>query len=589
MHKKSQYVSKVYSFLRATAREYPKQLSLLIVLTILVGALEALGMGLLVPLIESIGVGNESGNFAWVRTSIEKIGLPFSLPSVLGFFFAIQLIRSITQYFHTTRVIYLQNLLLCDIRTTVFKKFMRSSWTHALGSDTGEHVNLLINEARQVGALFLNTCMLISQTLVILAYLAITFTLSPQLTLGIFLLVGISFFVLKPIYKKALDHGNSVVESRTALQSAANEHLANGKLIRSMNIVPWSISTFTNASRSVLDFTYRIGKGPPLVKLLFEPVAIGLLCGIIYTAVSILNTPFSSLAVMVLIFVRILPQISQIQEKAHAIVSLAPALDSIDKHSKAASEAKIRKGEKKLNSIQSQIEFENISFKYGEKSILSEISFSIPAKKTVAFIGSSGSGKTTIVDLIVGLLEPQEGDITYDSVTQKKLDYPSFRTRVGYVSQDTQMFNLSLRENLVLDAKDISDSEIWDALKLAKADDFVRQMEEQLETKVGDHGIRMSGGQRQRIALARALLRKPSLLILDEATSALDYDSESQIQSAIHYLSGKLTIVIIAHRLRTIKDADIIFQLDAGRIISQGSYSDLNLDKVEQIQSEQPK
>lgn len=577
MSKPASNLQRVVAFVRAMGEKYPGKLISLFALTVLVSIFEGLGMGMLVPLIESIGVSGQSGKFGWFKSGIESFGINFTLVTALLLFFGIQVLRSLVQYFQTVAVVYLQNLIMADMRVDLFQRFMKSTWRYALDADSSEQISLLVNETRQVGALFLYLALLATQTFVILSYLAITFALSAKITLAVMVLGVVSFLFLKPIFKRALKHGGSVVKARSELQSAANEHLMNGKLIRSMNLIDWSIETFTKAANSVLDFTYRIGKGQPLVRLLFEPAAVALLCIAIYFAVAVMKIPFSALAVMMLIFIRILPQVSQLQEKMHAAISLLPALDTIAKHTESATAAEVARGNTNIEQLKQQIELKDISFAYSDRPILDRISCKIPANRTVAFIGPSGSGKTTLVDLLVGLLQPTSGDLLIDGTSFNEINMPNFRDRIGYVGQDTQLFNLTLRENMILGRSNISEAEIWESLKLANADAFVKELDNGLDTIVGDHGMRLSGGQRQRIALARALIGKPLVLILDEATSALDYESEAQIQKAINSLDGKLTIVVIAHRLRTIKNADTIYEMAQGKIISQGNYENLGL------------
>ena len=192
-----------------------------------------------------------------------------------------------------------------------------------------------------------------------------------------------------------------------------------------------------------------------------------------------------------------------------------------------------------------------------------------------AIVGQSGAGKTTLVDLMLGLYQQSEGDILLDGKSLSQFDLNSYRQRVGYVPQDPQLFNTTVRENLLWSAPAASEQKIWNACSLANAEPFVRELPDQLETVLGDRGVRLSGGQRQRLALARAIIRKPDLLILDEATSSLDTESEGLIQKSIDKLSSEMTIIVIAHRLSTIRNVDHVYVLDKGTIIEEGSYRQL--------------
>ena len=211
----------------------------------------------------------------------------------------------------------------------------------------------------------------------------------------------------------------------------------------------------------------------------------------------------------------------------------------------------------------------------GTAKAVDGISFNIFQGEVLGIVGESGSGKSTITDLVLGLQIPEKGDVLLDGLALSQWKQNSFRKRVGYVPQDPFLFNTSIRENLLWSYDQATEQELWKACRLANAEAFIKELPQGIDTMVGDRGVRLSGGQRQRIALARALLRKPELLILDEATSALDTESERLIQQAIDSLAGHMTILIIAHRLSTIIKADIIYVLKEGMVVEQGSYDQL--------------
>ena len=199
----------------------------------------------------------------------------------------------------------------------------------------------------------------------------------------------------------------------------------------------------------------------------------------------------------------------------------------------------------------------------------------VPRGKMVSLVGGSGAGKTTIIDLMLGLHLPDEGQVLLNGESLERYDMKSYRDRVGYVPQEPQLFNTSIRENLLWVAPDATDDDIWRACRLANAEQFIGELDNGLDTVLGDRGIRVSGGQRQRLALARAIIRKPDLLILDEATSALDSESERLIQQSIDILSKEITMVVIAHRLSTIRNADYVYVLNGGKVVEEGAYNEL--------------
>jgi ATP-binding cassette subfamily C protein len=228
--------------------------------------------------------------------------------------------------------------------------------------------------------------------------------------------------------------------------------------------------------------------------------------------------------------------------------------------------------------LRAGVHLEQVSFSYegpGGALQLRDINLAIPAGKSTAVVGPSGAGKSTIADLITGLIQPQHGRVLIDELPLTPERLRSWRNQIGYVAQDTFLFHDTVRANLLWARPDASEQDLAQALQLAAADDFVQRLPGGLETVLGDRGVRISGGERQRLALARALLREPRLLLLDEATSSLDGESERRIQSAIEQLHGQMTILIITHRLATIRQADLIYVLERGRLVEAGSWNEL--------------
>ena len=256
------------------------------------------------------------------------------------------------------------------------------------------------------------------------------------------------------------------------------------------------------------------------------------------------------------------------------IPAFATIMD-LERECEKASEPKLKTGKVELHG---EIKFENVSFSYdssGESFSLKNLNLTIKAGQTTAVVGLSGAGKSTIADMVMGLINPENGNILIDNDVLSGDNLSAWRSQIGYVAQDTFLFNDTICNNLLLAKPGAAEEEIITALKLASADNFVLKLPEGLDTLIGDRGVLLSGGERQRLALARALLREPSLLILDEATSNLDSKNEKKIMGSIEKLHGDITILIIAHRLSTIKNADNIYFMENGDLIESGSWDEL--------------
>ena len=232
-------------------------------------------------------------------------------------------------------------------------------------------------------------------------------------------------------------------------------------------------------------------------------------------------------------------------------------------------------GEKHLANINGDFEFKNVSFKYNKNIVLKNLNFKVKANETVAFVGKSGAGKTTIFNLLCKMYDNYQGKITIDNIDIKELDKDSIRGNITIVSQNPYIFNMSIKDNLKLVKENLTNKEMKEACKMACLDDYIESLPDKYNTIVGEGGITLSGGQKQRLAIARAFVQKTEIILFDEATSALDNDTQSKIQQAIDNLQKEYTILIIAHRLSTIKNANRILMLDNGKIIAEGSHNHL--------------
>jgi ATP-binding cassette subfamily B protein len=288
------------------------------------------------------------------------------------------------------------------------------------------------------------------------------------------------------------------------------------------------------------------------------------------------KVPFSEISMILFSLTRLSPIVGKLLQGKTIIVGFIPAYQQIEKLRSNALLLKEVHGNVQFTQFKSGIEFDRVTYSYpNRKPALNTVSLKIPKGQTIALVGKSGSGKTTIIDLLLGFYAQDEGRILLDGKELELYDLNSFRGQVGYVPQEPQLFNTSINENLLWSFPEASETDVWNACRIANAEEFVRELPEQLDTKLGDRGVRLSGGQKQRLALARAIIRKPKLLILDEATSALDSESEGLIKKSLDTLSGKMTILIIAHRLSTIRNADYMYVIEDGLIVESGKYRKL--------------
>jgi ABC-type multidrug transport system fused ATPase/permease subunit len=409
----------------------------------------------------------------------------------------------------------------------------------------------------------------------IVVLLWIPIMVSWQVT-GIALIVAsMLLFPLKLFRRRIYSYGQVNASTNNNFTTAVQESLQNVRLVTSYanegavkDRLKWTFNDLRDAFIR-LQFTQTA------IHAAHQPVGFVVVFVTFLTAQA-LKIPLAEVAVVLYAFNRMTGTIANINESRSHLISWYPAYEQVIKARDGAEAASLTFGNRPLRRLEDEIRLSSVSFSYSAHTrILPDIDLTIPAGKMTALVGASGAGKSTVADLIMGLQRASSGSLSIDGVLIEDIDIHTYRSALGYVPQQTSLFNASIRDNITWSRPTASEEEILAACRLANADSFIREMEDGLDTVIGDGGTRLSGGQAQRISLARALVRKPSLLILDEATSALDTESEKCIQNAIDGILGQTTIVVIAHRLSTIAKADNIVVMDHGRIVEEGRYDDL--------------
>ena len=320
-------------------------------------------------------------------------------------------------------------------------------------------------------------------------------------------------------------------------------------------------------------------------QLIYKVVSAFLIAGFVFYSIKMFQAQSAQLMLILVIFARMWPRISGIQSNLEQFGSIIPSFKSLmdlqteSKKSQELNEESLQKVEPTY--IIKGLECKNVSFRYDQNQsqyALENINIQIPANYMTAIVGPSGAGKSTLIDVLMGLNQPENGEVSIDGIPLTNKNLVALRRSLSYVPQDPFLFNATIRENLHMIEPTATEEQIWEALEFSSAAEFVKKLPQGLDTLIGDRGIRLSGGERQRIVLARAILRKPSILVLDEATSALDTENERKIQEAIEQLKGKMTIIVIAHRLSTIRNADQVIVLDKGRVVQNGEFDQLAME-----------
>ncbi len=398
------------------------------------------------------------------------------------------------------------------------------------------------------------------------------------ITAGMIALMGIFGFVFLKVFRRKLKAaGRRSREKQGSTRQAVLEALGGIKEIKVLNREQVFVENYNEEYKEYAESNRKFKVYSMIPKPVMETVAISGLLLIVCVKVALgadAVTFIPTITVFAVAAFRMLPSANRMAEYLSRIMFSKPAIDAIyhdlQEIDRLTENLKTIEDTDEI-SFEKEIRVENISFHYPgtEKEVFSHASLVIPKNKSVAFIGPSGQGKTTLADIILGLLEPQEGAVLVDGKDIRR-GMHAWNRKLGYIPQSISLLDASIRDNILfgIEREEIDEGRLWEALREAQLKEFIDTLEDGLDTVIGEGGVRLSGGQRQRIGIARALYHNPQVLVLDEATSALDNDTEAAVMEAIDYLAGSKTLIIIAHRLSTIQNCDLVYTIEGGRIVS---------------------
>ncbi len=572
-------------------RAYRVQTLLMLLALLLSGIAEGIGLSALLPLI-NIAVGADTaqalpGMPAGTQSEFERIvldlldsaGIAATLGNMLGIIAIGVAFKSIFLLLAQRQVGYTAAQVGTDLRLTMLRAVLRSKWEYFLHQPIGKLTNSLATEAQRSSASFVHGATAITYLIQAIIYGAVAFALSWQASLvaigaGV-VVIGLSHFLVR-ITRKAGRKQTSLLTSLMAnltdtlqsvkpLKAMAREHLADTVLAHDTSRLNKALRRQV-LSGAVLDSAQE---------LMFTL----LICLGIYLALDVFAMDLPTVMVLVVGLGRAFAFLGKVQKQYQKLAQGESAywamMDSINEATAAA---------EKLNggatpSLDKSIEFSDVGFNYDRHKVFEELNLQLEAGSLTTLIGPSGAGKTTMIDLTIGLLRPHSGAILLDGVPLQEVDIKTWRAMIGYVPQDTVLLHDSILHNVTLGDPQLTESDAKLALRAAGAWEFIELMPERMETIVGERGGKLSGGQRQRIVIARALINQPRLLILDEATSALDPESEEAIRRTMESLKGQLTILAISHNRAMVQATDRIYRLVDGRAVLLDSIGHAELAK----------
>ena len=516
----------------------------------------------------------------YVNALIADIG-PTTTLLVLGLFLATMTFLKTGAYFlSSATVIPIRTGIVRDIRNQLYRKITSLPIGFFSEERKGDIIARMSGDVQEIeNSIMSSLDMLFKNPILIIAYFATLLCISWQLTLFTILFVPVMGWIMGKVGRKLKRKSKEAQALWSDTMSQVEETLGGLRIIKAFCAEEKMNKRFDNTNSSyrnqILKVNTRQQMAHPMSEFLGTVMIIIVLWfgGILVLNQQVLSGP--TFIYYLVILYSIINPLKDFSKAGYNIPKGLASMERVDKILLAESDIKEKENPQHISSFDHTIEFRHVSFRYGEQWVLRDINLTIEKGKTIALVGQSGGGKSTMVDLIPRYYDVQEGEVLIDGINVKDLDIHDLRQLIGNVNQEAILFNDTFFNNISFGVDNATQQQVEEAARIANADEFIKASENGYDTNIGDRGGRLSGGQRQRVSIARAILKNPPILILDEATSALDTESERLVQDALERLMKTRTTVAIAHRLSTIKNADEICVLHEGQIVERGTHDEL--------------
>ena len=515
-----------------------------------------------------------------VSVKIESDGQYPVLIFMIALIITTFLLKNAAGYFSNFFLAYLRNGILKDIRNALYDKTIDLPISYFSEKRKGDIIARISTDVNKIQSSLLAILeLLVREPLTIVFTIVVMFTISLKLTIFVFVFIPISGAIISRVGKSLKKHSNRVQEENGAFLSILDETLNGLKIIKGFNSEFKFSSIFKSSTLRLYKFSndlaHRQNLASPTSEFLgIIVIAVILLYGGQMVLIDKSLTPAQFITYMTLAY-NILTPAKAISKASYKVKAGNASADRVLEILSTESTLKDTINAIQKSSFDSDIILKNISFKYEDDYVLNDFSVSLKKGETLALVGQSGSGKSTIANLLTRFYDVNKGKILIDGVNVKDIKKTSLRSLMGLVTQDSILFNDTIKNNILLGKEAATDEEIIAALKIANAWEFVKDLPKGIDTNIGDSGNKLSGGQKQRLSIARAVVKNPPIMILDEATSALDTESERLVQQALENMMKNRTSIVIAHRLSTIQNANQIIVMQKGKIVEQGKHDDL--------------
>ena len=555
---------------------------LLIGLTTLVGLGESVSVILLLPLLKQLGIavsGDQGTAVRLLDMGLARVGASSPL-QVLAVIIAIAIVQALLSMFLNWWTAALSRRYVGQRQLGLFRAFIRAKWLFLTEHKAGEMSNAIITECARAGAAFTISLSLLAGAVVTVIYVVLSLDIAWQVTLSFIGFSAAAALLMAQLYRKTYGLGRGLAPLNAEFLSTISEHLSGAKFIKASAGDERAVARIERLVQRLDETTAVANSLPGVSRTFLEFLAFVGLASLIAVGSGWMGVAAGNVVVVLALFGRLFPRITAMQAQAHHFNWNVPAIEIIDSLQTAAEAEAERQdppGEARVLKVDAtaKLAVRDLSVDLGGRRVLDGITMDVLIPGMAAMVGRSGAGKSTLVHVLLGLVDSAAGSVTLGGYDLASAPLSAWRRAIGYVPQETILFHASVHDNLTLANPDASDAVVKVAARRAHALEFIEALPDSFATLIGDQGVKLSGGQRQRLGIARALLSNPRLLVLDEAMSALDAASEVEIARTLDDLRKEMGILMIAHRLGSVRTADMIYVFEGGCVAESGTWDDL--------------